>query len=116
MHNAGENKKTAMQLQSASWKNPVVVEYTARDTLQQNSLVEVAFYVVANKAHASMHDANLPMEMWYHLFGEIFTTVTLFNGLTVFELNGKHTSRYEDSLGKLQSLHAVYILLVKQVQ
>ena len=43
MDNAGENKKEVMQLQSASWKNPVVVEYTSRDTPQQNFLVEVAF-------------------------------------------------------------------------
>ena len=44
MDNAGENKKLVMQLQSAPWKNPVAVEYTARDTPQQNSPVKVAFY------------------------------------------------------------------------
>ena len=49
-----------------------MVEYTARDTLQQNSLVEVAFYTLANKAPAPVHHANLPMEMQYQQFGEIF--------------------------------------------
>ena len=32
-----------------------------------------------------MHHENLPMEMWYHLFGEFFITVTLLDGLTVIE-------------------------------
>ena len=36
MDNAGENKKLVLRLQSADWKNPVVIESTARDTPQQN--------------------------------------------------------------------------------
>ena len=116
MDNAGENKKLAMQLQSSSWNNPVMVEYTARDTLQQNSLVEVAFYALANKVCATMHHANLPMEMRCCLFGEIFTTVTLLDVLTVIKWNGKCTNRYEHFFGELQSLHTAYMLLVKQVQ
>ena len=31
MDNAAENKKLVMQLQSAPWKNPVVVKYTNRN-------------------------------------------------------------------------------------
>ena len=61
----------------------MVIEYTARDTPQQNSPSEVGFCALANKACASMHT-------WYQLFGEIFTTATLLDGLTVSELNGKH--------------------------
>ena len=111
MDNAGENKELAMQLQSASWKNPVAVEYTTRDTPQQNSPVEVAFYALAKKACAMMHHANLPMEMQYCLFGEIFTTVTLLDGLTVIELSGKNANRYEHFFGEtpkfMHSLHTV---------
>ena len=44
-------------------KNPGVIECTARDTPQQNLPVEVGFYALVNKAHATMHHANLPMEM-----------------------------------------------------
>ena len=76
-------------------KIQVKIEYTTRDTPQQNSSVEVAFYALTNKMCATMHHANLPMEMWYQLFGEIFTTVTLLDGLTVIESNGKSASRYE---------------------
>ena len=111
MDSAGENKNMVMQLKSVSWKNPVVVEYTARDTPQQNSPAEVAFYALANKACATMHHANLLVEMQYQLFGEIFTTEILLDGLTVIELNGKHTNRYEHFLGETLkftcSLHTV---------
>ena len=68
MDNAGKNKKLASRLQSAAWKTPVVIEYTARDTPKQSSPVEVAFHALANIAHAAMHYASWPMEMQYHLF------------------------------------------------
>ena len=73
MDNAGKNKKLVMRLQSRSWKNPVVVEYTARDTPQQKSPVKVGVYALANKAWATMHHTNLTMEMHYHQYGEMFT-------------------------------------------
>ena len=63
MDNAGEYIALEKRLKSESWKNPVEIEYTARDTPQQNSTVEVAFYALANKARAAMHHATLPMEM-----------------------------------------------------
>ena len=61
MDNAGVNIALEKRLKSESWKNPVEIEYTARDTPQRKSLAEVAFYALANKARAAMHHANLPM-------------------------------------------------------
>ena len=58
-------------------------------------MAEVAFYALANKARAAMHQANLPMEMRFRLFGEIFTTITLLDGLTIIEVDGLKQSRYE---------------------
>ena len=111
MDNTGENKKLASRLGSAVWKNPVVIEYTARDTPQQNSPVEVAFYAQANKACTTMHHTNLPMEIWYRLFSESFATVTLLDRLTVIEISGKHVSWYEHFFGEMPrfvcSLHMV---------
>ena len=52
-------------MKSVAWKNPAVIEYTAWDTPQQNSRVEVVFYDLVNKACATMHHMNLPMEMRY---------------------------------------------------
>ena len=46
-------------------------------------MAEVGFYALANKAHAAMHHANLPLEMRFRLFGEIFTTITVLDGLTI---------------------------------
>ena len=38
------------------------------------------------------------------LFGKIFTTVTLLDGLTVIEINGKHVSWYENFFGEMLRL------------
>ena len=98
MGSAEQNKKLVMQLQSTSWKTPVAVEYTTRDTPQQNSPVEVGFYALANKAWDTIHHMNLPMEMHYCLFSKVFTTVTLLDGWAVVELNGKCASWFEHCL------------------
>jgi hypothetical protein len=45
MDNSGENKDFAAQLKSKEWQHPVKIEFTARDTSQQNSLVETTFAV-----------------------------------------------------------------------
>ena len=47
-----------------------------------------------------MHHMNLPMEMRYQLYGEIFTTVTMLDGLTIIELNGKCATHYKHFLEK----------------
>ena len=58
-----------------------------------------------------MHHVNLPMEMQYQLFGGIFTTVTVVDGLTVIELNGKHMACYNHFFGEMPgfdlNLHTV---------
>ena len=53
MDNAGENIALEKRLKSESWKKTVKIEFKARDTPQQNSLVEVAFYALANKARVA---------------------------------------------------------------
>ena len=105
MDNAGDTEKLELRLKVlVVWKNPVVIEYTARDTPQQNSPVEVAFYALASKAHATMHHTN-------QLFGEIFTTVTMLDGLTIIELSGKCATCYKHFFGEMPSfawnLHTV---------
>ena len=110
MDNAGENIALEKRLKSEAWKNPVEVEYTARDTPQQNSVAEVAFYALANKARVAMHQANLPMEMRFRLFGEIFTTITFLDYLHTIGEAGtvKITS---DTTPKLQDcgIHCIFV-------
>ena len=43
MDNAGENIALEKRLKSESWKNQVEIEYTARDTPQQDSLADLRF-------------------------------------------------------------------------
>ena len=43
MNNAGENTLLASKINNQKWKLDIEVEYKARDTPQQNSLVEVGF-------------------------------------------------------------------------
>ena len=107
--NASKNKRLTSRLASSDWKNPGVIKYTTRDTPQQNSPVEVAFYALANKAHATMHHANLPMDIQYRLFSKSFATVTLLDGLTVIEIEGKCASCYKfcDMLRFVHSLCTV---------
>ena len=63
MDNAGENQKLANEVNNNKWKLDVLIEYTARDTPQQNSLVEVGFNTLACRAKALMYEANVPDEL-----------------------------------------------------
>ena len=56
-----------------------------------------------------MHHANLPIEMWYHLFGEIFTTVTLLDSLTVIEIN-KNVCHSTNIFGEIDTILPVISL------
>ncbi len=60
--NAQENKKLKKRLQSADWKLPVKMEYTAANTPQQNALVEVKSTYLAAKARSAMHAAEVPRD------------------------------------------------------
>ena len=42
-----------------------------------------------------MHHENLPMEMQFQLLGEIFTTITMLDGLTITQVDGLKQSQYE---------------------
>ena len=49
--------------------------------------------------------------MCYHLFGEIFATATLLDGLTAIELTGRHASQYEHFLGEtLRFVHSLHTM------
>jgi len=101
MDNAGENKKLEARMQSVDWQMNIKVEYTARDTPQQNHLAELAFAVIANRGRAMMSKANIPMETRYRLYSEAFKTATLLDGLVITTLDGKSLTRYEHWDGKL---------------
>ena len=61
MDNAGKNKKLESRMKSVAWENPAVIEYTAWDTPQQNSRVEVVFYDLVN--HNAPHEPTYGNEV-----------------------------------------------------
>jgi hypothetical protein len=62
MDNGGENKSLANMLKSKDSKFPLKIEYTARDTPQQNSLVETAFAANVRRSLAVYVAAGVPQE------------------------------------------------------
>ena len=59
---AGENLKLSKRAGSSDWAilHPIDFEFTSHDTLQHNSLAEIAFLYLAGKAHAMMGGAMVP--------------------------------------------------------
>jgi hypothetical protein len=76
-----------------------VVEWTARDTPQQNSPVEVAFSTLSGRARAMLQDANIPKELRKILMPEAIKTATYLDGLIPQEIDGVVKTRYEHQLG-----------------
>ena len=95
LDNAGENTALAARSGSAVWKLNIQFEFTARDTPQQNSLVEVGFNTIGNRARAMMTAANVPEKEMYKLFREAFTCATMLDWLTIVTINGVSKSRVE---------------------
>jgi hypothetical protein len=94
MDGASENKKLKSQSDSSIWKLNIQYEITARDTLQQNHLLELAFANLANRGRALMHQANLPLAMQYKVFKEAFQTATQLDGRMAIKVDGKVATRY----------------------
>ena len=81
--NAGENKDLEETFNGEKWKLNINFEYTARDTPQQNSLVETGFYIVLNKGRAMLIDSNVPYNMRHNIMQEALSTTTKLDGLVV---------------------------------
>jgi hypothetical protein len=94
-NNAGESKKLEKGLQSADWKLPVNMEYTAANTPQQNALVEVKFTYLASKARAAMHAAEVPRNRRFELFPEVIMTMTKLDWLKLITVNKVKKTRIE---------------------
>ena len=93
--NAGENLKIQARCKSADWKLPVEIEYTAKDTPQQNSRAETSFTTMAARARAMMTGANVPMVERYRLFQEAANHATKLDWLAVVKIGGVKKTRLE---------------------
>ena len=83
--NASENKALEARMNSSDWKlSNIKMEYTARDTPQQNSPVEKKFDTVYGKGRAMLNEANVTLGKQYLLGKEaLLMMATLLDGLEV---------------------------------
>ena len=93
--NGGENIGLKSELSGSKWKLNPDFEFTARDTPQQNSRVEVGIYTIARRGIAMMINANVPKELRYKLWREAYTAATLLDSLVIIELDEKKATRIE---------------------
>eukprot|EP00957_Ditylum_brightwellii_P187911 14307475-Ditylum_brightwellii.AAC.1 len=105
-NNAGESKTLEKRPQSKDWRMNLEFEYTARATLQQNYLAELAFAIMGNKGRTLMHQANVPEAMKFKVFPRAFMAATLLDGLMVVEVNGEKNTQFEHFSGKLPKFAA----------
>jgi hypothetical protein len=94
LDNGRDNVKLEKRAGSKDWQLDINFEYTAWDTLQQNHLAEIGLTVVANQAQVLVVWANVPYEVRYSLFCEVYKTAALLDEFTVIEIAGKADTRY----------------------
>jgi hypothetical protein len=84
---------------SSDWKLEIKLEYTARNTPQQNHLAEQGFAHIAKLGRALMNHANVPLKWRFKLFAKAFKTATLLDGLRAITLDGVIDTRYKHWCG-----------------
>jgi hypothetical protein len=100
MDNAGENKLLEKRLKSKDWQLNPKVEYTARDTPQQNSRAEVAIATLYNRGRAMMKEANIPKKLRYLVGHKAIETATKLDWLVPVEIGGVTKPRWEHWSGE----------------
>ena len=93
MDNAGENKLLVDRLNSSEWELYPTVEYTARDTPQQNYLGKMAITVMCNRRRALMVKAHTPNDLRHLVMRKAVETATHLDGLEVVKINGVTATR-----------------------
>ena len=70
-------------------------EFTSRKTPHQNSMAEVAFWMIKHCRMTMMIAANIPKELQFMLQREAFETAFKLDWLTAISINGVIKSQYE---------------------
>jgi hypothetical protein len=81
----------------------VEMEYTARDTPQQNSSAELGIWHTVLKAKTLMRAANVPKKFRYFLFPDAVKTAAKLDALHLTMYMGIEKSRHEHFYGNLPS-------------
>ena len=93
MDNSGENKKFWKRAKASDWQFKFEAEYTARNTPQQNGLIEVKIATVAGRARAMCNAANMDQEIRHFIADEALSHATDLDNLIVDSLHDK--TRFE---------------------
>ena len=92
---AGETQKLAKRAGSSDWAmlQPMDFKFMSRDTLQHNSLAELAFSYLAGKAHAMMGGAMVPEDLKSKVALKAIACATQLDGLVVVKIKSKLATR-----------------------
>ena len=77
------------------------IEWTARDTPQQNHLVEVGFATLYGRGRSMMIEANVPKDLRHVVAQKAFEAATKLDGLVPTSIKGVVKSRVEHATGKI---------------
>ena len=76
MDNSGENKKFLERAKDSEWQLGFEAEFTARNTPQQNGLVEVKIATIAGRARAMCNAANMDNDTRHYVANEALSHST----------------------------------------
>jgi hypothetical protein len=100
MDGAVENKTLKTRSDSSDWKLNLKYEITARNTPQQNHMVELGFATLANCRGAMTTQANVPLIIRYKVFKEAFKTATYLDGLMSVKIQDTVATCYVHFFGE----------------
>jgi hypothetical protein len=75
------------RIKHKDWKLPIIVEWTARDFLEQKSPAEVGFSTLSDWARAMMQGTNIPKDIRKILMKAAVKTATFLDGLIPVGVN-----------------------------
>ena len=100
MDNAGENQLLKDRAHSADWKLPLKFEISAKDTPQQNHLVELGFKTIISRSRAMMIGANILPQQRHRFARMCILTATKLDSLQVISIDGVKQTRHYHYFGR----------------
>jgi hypothetical protein len=98
---------------SVDWKLSIEFEFTARITPQQNSIGETAFYMIACRGRAVLHQANISEDCRVYFWNKCFETATNVDGLAVVTID--RVTKTHIGLEVILPLQIIYVHGVRLV-
>ena len=90
-----ENYLLQKQCNCHEWKLVMKWEFASRNTPQQNSIAEVAFWTIKHHGMVMMTATNIPKNIQFMVHKEAFTTACRLNWLMPISIDGVTKTQYE---------------------